>query len=111
MGWPPGRAGLVGLGVDEGKGDPNAFRSRVGLGDDPYLMYLGRVEDGKGTTDLARMFAAFKGRHPGPLKLVIAGPVVRPPPPHDDVVVPVLHVRGIRPAPRLRASDWFQHAW
>jgi glycosyltransferase involved in cell wall biosynthesis len=88
MGWPPGRAGLVGLGVDEGKGDPDAFRSRIGLGNEPYLMYLGRVEDGKGTTDLARMFAAFKGRHPGPLNLVIAGPVVQAPPPHDDIVVP-----------------------
>ena len=88
MGWPPGKAGLVGLGVEEGKGDPEAFRTRVGLGDDPYLMYLGRVEDGKGTTDLARMFAALKRRHPGPLKLVIAGPVVQAPPPHDDIVVP-----------------------
>jgi glycosyltransferase involved in cell wall biosynthesis len=87
MGWPPGTLGLVGIGVDEGKGDQDAFRSRVGLGEDPYLMYLGRVEDGKGTTQLARMFAAFKDRHPGPLRLVIAGPVVGAPPPHDDVLV------------------------
>jgi glycosyltransferase involved in cell wall biosynthesis len=88
MGWPPGKIGLIGLGVDEGKGDLDAFRNRVGLGDDPYLMYLGRVEDGKGTTELARMFAAFKQRHPGPLKLVIAGPVVQAPPPNDDILVP-----------------------
>lgn len=88
MGWPPATVGLVGIGVDEGKGDGAAFRGRLGLGDDPYLMYLGRVEDGKGTTELARMFAAFKDRHPGPLKLVIAGPVAQGPPPHDDVIVP-----------------------
>jgi len=87
VGWPRARLGLVGLGVDEGTGDPEAFRARVGLGTDPYLMYLGRVEDGKGTTELARMFAAFKARHPGPLKLVIAGPVAQAPPPHDDIVV------------------------
>ena len=88
MGWPAGRAGLVGLGVDEGHGDPEAFRARVGLDGDRYLMYLGRVEDGKGTTELARMFAGFKRRHPGPIKLVIAGPVVQAPAEHPDIVVP-----------------------
>ena len=36
---------------------------------------------------LARMFAAFKRRHPGPLKLVLAGPVVQAPPEADGVVV------------------------
>lgn len=86
-GWPPGQLELIGLGVDEGTGDPAAFRQRFDLGDAPYLLSLGRVEDGKGTTDLARMFAIFKGRHPGPLKLVIAGPVVQAPPAHDDIVV------------------------
>src|SRR5205814_9243813 len=84
MGWPPGKAGLVGLGVDEGKGDEDAFRSRVVLGDDPYLMYLGRVEDGTGTADLARTCAAFKAGHPGTLSRVIPAPVVQPAPlPHQ----------------------------
>lgn len=86
-GWPPAKAGLVGLGMDEGAGDPVAFRRRFDLGDAPYLLSLGRVEDGKGTTALARMFAGYKQCHPGPLKLVIAGPVVQAPPAHDDVVV------------------------
>lgn len=86
-GWPPAQLGAVGLGVEEGSGDPAAFRQAFGLGDGPYLLYLGRVDEGKGTGDLARMFAAFKARHPGPLKLVIAGPVVQAPPGHDDVVV------------------------
>ena len=87
-GWPAAETTLVGLGVEAGDGDPEGFRRRVGLGADPYLLSLGRVEDGKGTTALARMFAAFKARHPGPLRLVIAGPVVQAPPPHDDVIVP-----------------------
>jgi len=86
-GWPPGQVGLVGLGVDGGTGDPAAFRRRVGLGDDPYLLCLGRVDAGKGTTALARLFARFKARHPGPLKLVIAGPVVDAPPGHSDIVL------------------------
>ncbi|MGH2717405.1 MAG: glycosyltransferase family 4 protein, partial [Actinomycetota bacterium] len=87
-GWPDARLGLIGLGVDEGTGDAAVFRRAVGLGDDPYLLSLGRVDDGKGTGDLARMFARYKQRHPGPLKLVIAGPVVTAPPSHDDVIVP-----------------------
>ncbi|GAC1366372.1 MAG: glycosyltransferase family 4 protein [Actinomycetota bacterium] len=86
-GWPPARIGLIGLGMDQGTGDPAAFRQRSGLGQDPYLLYLGRVEGGKGTTALARMFAAYKLRHPGPLKLVIAGPVVQAPPAHEDILV------------------------
>lgn len=86
-GWPRARVGLVGLGVEEGSGDPDAFRARFGLGGDPYLLYLGRVDDGKGTGELARRFATFKERRPGPLKLVIAGPLVQAPPAHDDVVV------------------------
>jgi glycosyltransferase involved in cell wall biosynthesis len=87
-GWPPARLSLTGLGVDEGEGDPEAFRGARGLEDAPYLLYLGRVDDGKGTAGLARMFARYKARHPGPLKLVIAGPVVQPPPAHGDIVVP-----------------------
>ena len=86
-GWPPAELGMVGLGVDEEPGDPGAFRRSAGLGDQPYLLSLGRVEDGKGTTDLARMFARYKEHRAGPLKLVIAGPVVQAPPAHPDLVV------------------------
>jgi glycosyltransferase involved in cell wall biosynthesis len=37
---------------------------------------------------LAEFFAAYKERRPGPLALVLAGPVDDPPPPHPDIVVP-----------------------
>jgi glycosyltransferase involved in cell wall biosynthesis len=36
---------------------------------------------------LAEFFARYKDRHPSPLKLVLAGRVLDPPPPHPDVVV------------------------
>jgi glycosyltransferase involved in cell wall biosynthesis len=36
---------------------------------------------------LARFFATYKRRRPGPLALVIAGPIVHPPDPHPDVLV------------------------
>ena len=41
----------------------------------------------KGTTLLAEYFARYKERHPGPLRLVLAGPVVDAPPTHPDVDV------------------------
>ena len=45
-----------------------------GLGGRPYLVCLGRIEAGKGTSALAEMFAAHKHKHPGPLLLVMVGP-------------------------------------
>ncbi len=78
---------VMGLGVETGPGQPEAARRSLGLGDEPYVLCLGRVDEGKGTTTLARFMGAYKGRRPGPLKLVLAGPVVDPPPAHPDVVV------------------------
>ena len=81
---------LLGLGVD----DPEADRSTGSgggrrppplSGDEPYLLCLGRVDRHKGTTLLADLFAAYKVRHPGPLRLVFAGPVVEVPPPHPQI--------------------------
>jgi glycosyltransferase involved in cell wall biosynthesis len=77
---------LLGLGVD----DP-APGSLVGepadprLPEVPFLVCLGRVDAHKGTTTLASMFAVYKRRHPGPLRLVLAGPVVESPPPQPDI--------------------------
>lgn len=78
---------LMGLGCEPAAGDEAEARRTLGLGDDPYLLCLGRVDEGKGTGALARFFAAYKRRHPGPLKLVLAGPVLDRPPAHPDVVV------------------------
>lgn len=81
---------VLGLGVDVGPEElPGTLaRDSLGLGTGPYLLSVGRLEDGKGTTMLGRFFAEYKKRRPGPLKLVIAGQVVQAPPAHDDVLVP-----------------------
>jgi glycosyltransferase involved in cell wall biosynthesis len=78
---------VLGLGVEAGDGDAAKAREILGVGDRPYLLCLGRVDDGKGTGLLARYFAAYKQRHPGPLALAFVGPVVDRPAPHPDVVV------------------------
>jgi glycosyltransferase involved in cell wall biosynthesis len=80
---------VVGLGVESGSGDPAAARAAVGLGADdrPYLLCLGRVDDGKGARLLAECFARYKARRRSPVRLVYAGPVVHAPPAHPDIVV------------------------
>lgn len=81
------RQSVVGLGVDIGTGEPTLARAALGLGERPYIVVLGRVDESKGSILAAEVFAAYKRRRPGPLTLVFAGPVVHPPAPHPDVVV------------------------
>lgn len=93
------------------------------LGDRPYLLALGRVDGLKGTTMLAGFFAAYKQRRPGPLALVIAGPVTAMPPEHPDIVVtgPVDEadkwslLRGatalVQPSPHESFSIVLMEAW
>jgi glycosyltransferase involved in cell wall biosynthesis len=79
---------VLGLGVDPAGTDPDRARAALGLGDAPYLVCLGRVDDGKGTGVLARFFAAWRELHPEhPLRLVLAGPVLDRPPADPAVVV------------------------
>ena len=76
---------VVGLGVDAGAGDATAAEQALGLGDRPYLLCLGRVDDGKGARLLAECFAQYKHRRAGALQLVFAGPIVNEVPPHPDI--------------------------
>ena len=79
---------LLGLGVDDPA--PGSLTKEPGdpeVPGVPYLVCLGRVDSHKGTATLASMFAAYKERHPGSLRLVLAGPVVEAPTPHPDIDV------------------------
>jgi glycosyltransferase involved in cell wall biosynthesis len=81
-------AAVVGVGIDPPRGsDVAAFRALHGLGDDPYVVCVGRTEPGKGAQELADFFAAYKRRHPGRLRLVMVGEEVHPVPRHPDVVM------------------------
>jgi glycosyltransferase involved in cell wall biosynthesis len=80
-------SGVVGLGVDlDATGDPVEFRTRYGLGDRPYLLYVGRLDPGKGSDELYGFFTTYKSRRPGPLALVVVGEPVKPLAPHPDVI-------------------------
>jgi glycosyltransferase involved in cell wall biosynthesis len=65
---------VVGIGIEPaGAADPARFRRRFGLGDEPYLLYVGRVDPAKGAAELVDFFDAYKRRNPGPLRLVLLG--------------------------------------
>jgi glycosyltransferase involved in cell wall biosynthesis len=81
----------LGLGVDDppepvvplGADGDDPF----GVGGRPYVCCVGRVDVGKGTPALVEQFTEYKARHPGPLALVLVGPVIVTPPAHPDIVV------------------------
>jgi glycosyltransferase involved in cell wall biosynthesis len=79
---------ITGIGVDlDPPGNEATFREAFGLGDDPYLLYVGRLDPHKGAIELVEFFKAYKQRNPGPLKLVAVGDPVRPLPSDPEVIV------------------------
>ena len=72
---------ILGLGVDAPR--PGGTSPVEG----PFLLFVGRIDDGKGTGMLAEYFATYKDRHPGPVRLVLAGRVYDQPPAHPDIDV------------------------
>ena len=73
--------------------DVDGFRSRFGLGDRPYLLYVGRVDESKGAVVLANSYAAYADRHvagsgkPGTPDLVLLGDAISTVPPHRGITV------------------------
>ena len=78
---------VLGLGVGESAGAGRPGAEVLGLGDRPYLVSVGRVDEHKGSKMLASYFATYKERHPGPLALALVGPVSVQLDPHPDIVV------------------------
>ncbi len=78
---------VLGLGVDNPAPGGRPGGEVLGLGDRPYLCYLGRVDEHKGCGMLAAFFAQYKERHPGDLALALVGPVSDRAPDHPDIVV------------------------
>jgi glycosyltransferase involved in cell wall biosynthesis len=78
---------VLGLGIGESAGAGRPGAEILGLGDRPYVVSVGRVDEHKGSKMLAAYFAAYKERHPGPLALALVGPVSFDVEPHPDIVV------------------------
>jgi glycosyltransferase involved in cell wall biosynthesis len=83
---PPGA--VVGIGVEVGAADGARFRAAYRLGDRPYLLYVGRIDPGKGALALVDFFIAYKERHPDDdLMLVLVGDALVDVPERDDIIV------------------------
>jgi glycosyltransferase involved in cell wall biosynthesis len=83
---PPGA--VVGIGVEVGAADGSRFRAAYRLGARPYLLYVGRIDPGKGALALVDFFVAYKERHPDDdLVLVLVGDALVAVPERDDIVV------------------------
>ncbi|MEM7140396.1 MAG: glycosyltransferase family 4 protein [Actinomycetota bacterium] len=78
---------IVGLPVEMAAApDPAAARAALGLGDEPFALFLGRVDRGKGVHDLVERFDRHTGRG-GSGRLVVAGSVEGRPPEGRGVTV------------------------
>ena len=68
----PGRSAVIGMGIPSFDVPADEFARRRGLLE-PYLIYSGRREGGKGTPLLMDYFALFRKRFDRPLKLLLTG--------------------------------------
>ena len=88
---PPGE--VVGIGMETSNpGDADGFRRGFGLGTDPYLLYVGRVDPAKGAAELIDYFVAYKNRNPtsrdgADLRLVLLGERLIDVPDRSDIIV------------------------
>ncbi len=78
---------VLGLGVGAVVEGGRAGADILGIGDRPYVVSVGRVDEHKGSAMLARFFRLYKERHPGPLALALVGPVSASIPEHEDIVL------------------------
>ncbi len=78
---------LLGLGTEPPTPRRRTGGEVLGLGDRPYVVSVGRVDEHKGSKMLAAYFAEYKARRPGPLSLALVGPVAYRPPAHPDIVL------------------------
>ena len=79
---------VVGIGVDLQRADPARFRAAYpALGSAPYLLYVGRMDPGKGALELYDFFVTYQRRNGSDLKLVYLGDPLVGVPEHPDVLV------------------------
>jgi glycosyltransferase involved in cell wall biosynthesis len=83
---PVGEVVGIGMPIEQVATSGESFREAHGLGDDPYLLYVGRIDVFKGVSELIRYFTEFKGHRPSNMRLVIAGEKMMEIPVHEDVV-------------------------
>lgn len=77
---------VTGAGVDVPPDiSSEAFREKYGIYDD-YIIYVGRIDEGKNCPEFFDQFIKYKKRNAGGLKLVLMGKAVVPVPEHKDII-------------------------
>jgi glycosyltransferase involved in cell wall biosynthesis len=84
---PVGKVVGIGIEMNPPCSDPSEFRDRCGLGNDPYLIYVGRLDPMKGVKQLCEFFVELKKQYPSSLKLVLAGDPMVELPDHEDILI------------------------
>ena len=76
---------IGGIGIEEPTAaDPDEFKKKFGL--DNYLLYIGRIDEGKNCHILFKYFKEYKKRNGGDLKLALIGKPVIEIPKDDNIV-------------------------
>lgn len=76
---------IMGVGVDVPRVvDADAFKKKYGLNN--YVIYVGRIDQGKDCPRMFDYFIEYKKRNPGDLKLVLMGKAVVDIPQHPDII-------------------------
>jgi glycosyltransferase involved in cell wall biosynthesis len=78
---------VLGIGLGDPTEGGRSGGDLLGLGDRPYLISVGRVDDHKGSAMLDTFFRRYKEHHPGPLALALVGRVHSTIEPHPDIVL------------------------
>ena len=86
---PTADTGVIGIGFDPHPpaGRPERFRQRYGLGDDPYLLLLGRLDVNKAADEAIALVQGYRARHNTRLRLVLMGQPAMPVPEDPGLVV------------------------
>ena len=75
-GAPADRVEIVAPGVEHAlfsPGDPDGARAALGLGDEPVLLFVGRVQPLKGLDLAVHTLSALEGRHANSARLLVVG--------------------------------------
>lgn len=76
---------VMGVGVDVPE-NTNAKRFKEKTGLDNYIIYVGRIDEGKDCPRLFKYFLEYKERNKNDVKLVLMGKEVVPVPKHPDII-------------------------
>lgn len=76
---------VLGTGVElQSERRLDAFRQKYGI-DGDFLLYAGRIDEGKGCGQMIEFFSRYKANHPGNLLLVLIGKAVMKIPDRRDI--------------------------